>query len=297
MAKGVALTALLLICHWSLAAEPEADSDPVGPPAPVGAVSDKIDRMITAADNPLALVAFDPNYLIFSHTSGINRAPYEAAGESYAEDLAANEVKFQLSFAVPLWRGIAGENSALVGSYTQLSLWQLGNQEISAPFRETNYEPQLFVSWLPDYEFWGWRLALFDLGFNHQSNGRSEPLSRSWNRLYANMVVERGNFAAQFKPWYRLPESSSKDDNPDIEDYLGHSQFRFAYRWDDQVFSARTRFNIATGKGGIEAGWSIPVYDRVRFYLQLYHGYGESLIDYNHEQTRIGLGVMLNDLL
>ena len=44
-------------------------------------------------------------------------------------------------------------------------------------------------------------------------------------------------------------------------------------------------------------GWSYPLSESVRLYAQLFTGYGDSLIDYNNYQTRIGLGVMLNDLI
>lgn len=289
------LATLMLVSGLPLA-EPVVEAET--PPASAGGVvSERIEAASKAADNPFALLTYEPNYLIYSYVSQINREPYQRAGESYADELDYHEVKFQISLAVPLWRGIAGDRSALMGSYTQLSLWQQANKSVSAPFRETNYEPQLFVSWLPEYELWGWRLALFDLGYNHQSNGSSEPLSRSWNRLYANAVVERGNWAVQFKPWYRLPEDAEDDDNPDLEDYVGHALLRVAYRGGDHVWSGRGRFNPGTGKGGLELGWSYPLSDRFRIYAQLYQGYGESLVDYNHEQTRIGIGLMLNDVI
>ncbi|MDM8926578.1 phospholipase A, partial [Escherichia coli] len=45
-----------------------------------------------------------------------------------------------------------------------------------------------------------------------------------------------------------------------------------------------------------ELGLSYPITKHVRLYTQVYSGYGESLIDYNFNQTRVGVGVMLNDL-
>ena len=66
------------------------------------------------------------------------------------------------------------------------------------------------------------------LGFVHQSNGRSQLLSRSWNRIYADFIFEIDDFSFSFKPWYRLPENEKSDpldpvgdDNPDIEEYMG----------------------------------------------------------------------------
>ena len=51
------------------------------------------------------------------------------------------------------------------------------------------------------------------------------------------------------------------------------------------------------GKGAAELNFSYPTgfNPRTRWYLRLFDGYGESLIDYNRRVRRIGIGVMLND--
>jgi hypothetical protein len=55
---------------------------------------------------------------------------------------------------------ILGENSLLGASYTQKSWWQLSNSKESAPFRETNYEPQLFLGFATDYSLPAGRCAM-----------------------------------------------------------------------------------------------------------------------------------------
>ncbi|MDU7670255.1 MAG: phospholipase A [Escherichia coli] len=191
------------------------------------------------------------------------------------------------------WRGILGPNSVLGASYTQKSWWQLSNSEESSPFRETNYEPQLFLGFATDYRFAGWTLRDVEMGYNHDSNGRSDPTSRSWNRLYTRLMAENGNWLVEVKPWYVV---GNTDDNPDITKYMGYYQLKIGYHLGDAVLSAKGQYNWNTGYGGAELGLSYPITKHVRLYTQVYSGYGESLIDYNFNQTRVGVGVMLNDL-
>lgn len=250
-----------------------------------------IANLLQEHDNPFTLYPYDTNYVIYTWTSDINKEAIQSY--DWADNARKDEVKFQLSLAFPLWRGIAGDNSVLGASYTQKSWWQLSNSKASAPFRETNYEPQLFLGFATDYPFAGWTLRDVEFGYNHDSNGRADPTSRSWNRLYTRLMAQNGNLMVEVKPWYVI---GSTNDNPDITKYMGYYQLKMGYQLGEAVLSAKGQYNWNTGYGGAELGVSYPVSTHVRVYTQVYSGYGESLIDYNFKQTRVGVGVMLNDL-
>jgi len=217
------------------------------------------------------------------------------------------ELKFQLSFKIPLSDHLFRTRARLALGYTQLSFWQAYNSKLSSPFRETDYEPELMLSIPTDVKL-PWltnRLVIF--GLEHQSNGRGGALeSRSWNRVYANFMLERGNFYLSFRPWYRIPEGAKSnplavkgDDNPDIENYLGHGELSGIYLWGKSSLTVMLRNNLKShnNRGAIEIDWSIPLKGKLRGYVQYFNGYGESLIDYNHYSNRIGVGVMLTNWL
>lgn len=253
-----------------------------------------IANLLRTYDTPFVLYPYETNYILYTDSSDINKEAISTY--NWSKNARKDEVKYQLSLAFPLWRGIAGDNSLLSASYTQRSWWQLSNTGESSPFRETDYEPQIFLGWATDYAVGGWTLRDVEVGLNHQSNGRSEPTSRSWNRAYARFMAQNGNWQVDIKPWLRIPESASSDDNPDITKYMGYYRLKVGYAWGDSVFSAEGHYNWNSGYGGATMGWSYPISEHVRFYTQVFSGYGESLIDYNHRQTRVGVGVTLNDL-
>jgi phospholipase A1 len=242
----------------------------------------------------------NPNYVIARWTSDSNEAPFSpllAAAGSPTQELKSTEVKFQLSFKARLWE-TESHAAALWFGYTQQSHWQILDTDLSRPFRETNYAPELMVGLRPDLEYEGvrWRLAL--LGFIHQSNGRSEPLSRSWNRVFAQLGFEKGDVAVLVRPWLRVRERPEKDDNPDLTDYLGYGDVTAIVRSQGHTFTLMARGNPHTGKGAAQFEWSTPpLLGPLKAYVQVFSGYGESLIDYNARQTTIGVGVSLNDAL
>ena len=207
------------------------------------------------------------------------------------------EIKFQISFKVPVLTGVFNERARLHFAYSQISFWQAYDGSNSSPFRETNYEPELMLTLESDWSLFGFRNRFNVLGLSHQSNGRAEPLSRSWNRLYANLVFERDHLVLSFRPWWRIPEREEDDDNPDIEDYLGHAELRLLYAREERSRSALVRYNPSTGRGALQLDWTFPMHDRLKGYLQYFNGYGESLIDYDAQSHRIGIGVLLTDWL
>jgi phospholipase A1/A2 len=217
------------------------------------------------------------------------------------KELQEVEIKFQFSFRLSIAQDLMGENGDLFFAYTQVSVWQAYNFDNSAPFRDTNYEPEFFLAFDTDYDLLGLHGRLLSLGAAHQSNGRgSEDLSRSWNRLYANVVMDRGNFVCSIKPWWRIPEDDETDNNPDIEDYLGYGEFRAAYKWKEHVFATLLRNNLKfpdENRSAVELDWSFPLTKQVKGFVQYFYGYGETLLDYNEIDQRVGLGFLLADWL
>lgn len=236
------------------------------------------------------------NYFMVTRMSAPNLAPYEFIGSS--EQLDNAEVKFQLSLKTKLGDDLLGSNGDLWFSYSQQSWWQIFNGATSSPFRETNYEPAVYTSFLTDLDLAGLKLRTVNAGFVHQSNGRTQPLSRSWNRVFADLQLVRGDFLLAFRPWLRIKESPDSDDNPDITDYLGHYELRASCLWRRQIVSVMARNLLdAQHRYNAELDWSFPIKGKMRGLVQWYKGYGESLIDYNYNMNRIGVGVLLTDWL
>lgn len=253
--------------------------------------------------NSFAMTSHNSNYVLpLSYTDHPNQEPFEDTGQ----ELQNTEVEFQVSFKVainekPLWR----DSGYVHFAYTAKSFWQAYNTDESSPFRDTNHEPEIFAVFQTDWQALGARVPLVHLGLSHQSNGRSGAQSRSWHRLYTRIIFDYRNYYWSFKPWWRLPESAKSspedptgDDNPDIDDYYGYFELRGFRRFGQNDLSLMLRNNLRSdNKGAVELGYSYLFAKTKRGYVQLFHGYGDSLLDYNHKTTRLGVGIMLNNWL
>lgn len=269
-----------------------------------GAVTDRVRRERADAFNPYVLTAHKHNFILpVSYSTGINEQIYRDNDVALREGLQPAEVKFQISLKSQLNEtDLFIRDDALSLGITLKAWWQLYSSDLSSPFRETNYQPEIFylmpLLWGP---FDGSTAVV--LGLLHESNGQVQGLSRSWNRLYATLIYERGALVAAVQPWYRIPEKAKKepgapegDDNPDILDYMGHGEASVSWRHSEHEYKVMLRGNHSTGKGAITVGWTFPFFARFRGFVQYFSGYGDSLIDYDHYQQRIGLGVALTSL-
>lgn len=289
------------------ALELELDELPIiGPdtkPLPSGsAIKKRVEEEKKTAFSRFVITPHKPNYVLpLSYNSSPNNTPFLPLVEYVREE----EVKFQFSFKLPLVTGLFHDRGQIDFAYTNQSFWQLYNHEYSAPFRDTNHEPEVYFSYRLNHPILGINADFIQMGYSHQSNGRTQPLSRSWNRLYLNFVFERGDYYFSFKPWYRIredkkddPSEPKGDDNRDIEFYMGHFELTALYKPDENTYSLVLRNNLRSeNRGAIQVDWSFPLTSKLRGYVQFFNGYGESMLDYNDSANRIGFGLQLTDWL
>ena len=238
---------------------------------------------------------------------GIPTSPAPDHTGSYI-NYQSNEMRIGLSVRTKLAQGLLTGNDparkdSLWFGYTQQSTWQLFNGDISRPFRTTDHEPELMYVYPTDVALpGGWRWRYAGIGVVHQSNGQSLPLSRSWNRAYLMGGMELDDrFSITARVWQRMSESAATDDNPDIADFIGRAEVtgRWNFNRANQL-GVTVRNNLRdSGKGSIRLEWlkaiGDPTQSNLRFHTQLFHGYGDTLIDYNRKRTVFSIGLSLVD--
>lgn len=243
------------------------------------------------------LNSYKPFYILpLQWSNRINQQPQSVGSEPAFEepiDYQSTEVKFQLSFKTKLIQSFLFGKGDLWMGYTQSANWQVYNKKLSRPFRELNYEPELIAIYPLSFSVFGFKAKMAGVGFNHQSNGRADPISRSWNRVMFHFAVERDNFQVYLKPWLRLGSESDDDDNPRIEDYVGRAEANVIYKKNGHSLDLlwRNSLSIKDNHGSITFNYMYPIRNNLRGHIQAFSGYGENLIDYNHYQTTIGLGI------
>lgn len=266
------------------------------------ASSERIQKEKLYRFDSFTLIAHRQNYLLpITYNLKPNNAPYEqqrGRGIKPGLDRVMRfETKFQLSFKFPLASSVIFDDDQFLAAYTQQSYWQVYNQNSSRPFRESNYEPEIFYLKPLDLKMGDLHIDAFSFGFIHQSNGQSDTLSRSWDRLYLTLVFSLEHFFLSIKPWYRLLDSA-EDENPGIDDYVGFFDLRIAYKNSGWTYSLLVRNNLKSDlKGYREFGISFPLNEKLRGFFQYTNGYGESLIDYDVNSHRLGLGLIVSEFI
>jgi phospholipase A1 len=257
------------------------------------------------ADGIRRLEPYRKNYLLVRYTSNINDTPFSpspnhAVTTPYPYQKLETKFQFSAKSEVGNYRDlefIGFTNFRLWGAFTQQAWWQAFNVGNSSPFRESNYEPEI-IGTLGTGNASGWKLL--NIGFSHQSNGRREPDSRSWNRLYLQGGWEWEEVHVLARSWWRIPEKAYKNDNPDFIDHYGRAELIMHWqpdRDDEIILLLRSNLNVHGHKGFLQLDWASPfqIGSSSQLNFQLTTGYGDSLIDYNHWQTTLGIGVVFKE--
>lgn len=235
--------------------------------------------------------AYKPTYFL-PLSSRLDSGEYAQTGTgATAHTPLKNETEFQVSLKYDMFTNLLGLNEIYTIAYTQRSFWQLYVD--SAYFRETNYNPEMFVTF-PIKQEWGpHSLKAAKIGFAHQSNGRGGIEERSWNYFYGVLFFQYKNLFSELKLWSSWDEALTY--NPDLMEYLGHGHIRFSLPYKKHL--TRLKFRSAfNGNYALEADYSYPLLKRedLFFYIKGFSGYGESLIDYNRRVDKIGFGFSIS---
>lgn len=242
-----------------------------------------------AAKNPFGVSLYRPTYILpFYYTASPDFEAY-MNNTPNNQRVMNSEFKGQLSLLMPIVYDLFGcPNSSLELAYSQVSYWQVYAN--SQYFRETDYEPEVFVQ-----EFWNnW---LFRVGADHQSNGNGGMDERSWNRAYVTAQYGGTDWMASLKVWTLIfPAQSADLHNPDILYYLGRDELILSKKYGKFTFSIDMQ-NLESGltRGFIEPTVSYQFTDHIAGYFQFFTGYGQSLLEYNHHTQAAGIGIAFNN--
>lgn len=267
------------------------------------------------SQSPAGSASANPSAQADSHFADLGFSLYDPIYFIVGNDGGTN-AKFQLSFKYQFFSEGGWLNqhlkfpSHLYLSYTQTSLWDL--DEDSSPFNDSSYKPRIFYSndfiTPSDTQNFGFG---FELGFAHESNGKSGVDSRAINAGYLRPTLSyrlNANNRIYMAPlWYFAADIN---ENPDIFDYRGEVELLIGYgngyidgTGGDRKSGLNIWATLRQGKNSdynsVEANVALPFrwlneHWRGWILAQYFTGYGETMLDYNKDngsQFRLGFAL------
>jgi outer membrane phospholipase A len=246
---------------------------------------------------------------------------YLAINKWFSDEKA--QIKFQFSAKYRILKGdlnmFKHNYFPLYFAYTQKSFWNIGQP--SAPFEESNYNPEVFLDYALDYPVYE-RIMLRHIiisPFEHESNGQGGIQSRSWNRQYIaftfglepkehmdkiNSFIQ-DKIALQLKFWHAYEYGDQEDylrsigSNEGFPDYMGRGELGLSIRnlfgsgsWGNNQLDVKTRLFRDRDKDSYEFVFQQRIPEsNFSVFLQYYYGYGESLLRFDHFDRRFFAGI------
>lgn len=223
---------------------------------------------------------------------GLYKDNYFTVGtQPFAKPTSTNsDVKFQLSFMFRLTEATLPWKSYLFLMYTQKTFWNVFQN--SLPMRDINFNPG--IGWAKPFFSKDRYMGKLTLLLEHESNGRDEEASRSWNKisLCGSTIIDEW-LMVHAKFWIPLIDGS---ENRDILKYCGIYQGGVMVTTPNKEWSwgltwvKRQGWNLNMNTIW-EVSWRVSDKMNLNLYAQYYNGYGENLIDYKqfHSRLRVGL--------
>lgn len=198
--------------------------------------------------------------------------------------------KFQISFMQRLTNSILPFKSYLFLSYTQLAFWDIYKD--SFPFSDINFNPTIGIGRALNYKNRFLGTIMFQI--EHESNGKDETNSRSWNKVsFGSILILNRHWTIQSKIWIPIVDGEA---NQNIVSYKGWSHTGIDYN--------NRRLNVgllATKRAGkffnynITANMSYKLFknENQHLFIEYYQGFGENLLMYNEYRHRIRIGFVI----
>lgn len=236
------------------------------------------------------------------------------------------QVKFQFSIKKEVFKEdfyiVKRKCFPLFVAYTQKSFWDIGKE--SAPFNESNYNPEVFLDYLLDANIINsFKIKSITLSpYEHESNGLAGLDSRSWNRYYAAFNLELkpagelegmrrllDEIIIYAKVWDIYKNYSDQDDylksigkgNESFLNYAGIGEISISLRnflfgkfliFGDNQIDYKTRIFRDSSKNSYEIGFHLNIlHTNISLYTQYWYGYGERLLRFADSDEKFRIGV------
>lgn len=224
---------------------------------------------------------------------GVYRDTYFITGIPLNEQINRKtaDVTFQLSIRQRLTKSVLPYNTFAYLTFTQKSFWNLYDK--SSPFRDTNYNPGLGLGKSIFYK--GQLVGGVFVQLMHESNGKEEEESRSWNYISLSgkyFFNTRINISAEV--WIPYVDG---ENNRDLLDYRGLGNISANFVSDQQRWWFTVKVNPKKGflsmNVDLSAGLKLSASANQYLFLRLFHGYGEGLLDYNKYTFNVRVGICI----
>nr|QGT50525.1 phospholipase [uncultured Helicobacter sp.] len=227
--------------------------------------------------------------------------PFYHSISAPTENNIRDETKFQFSFKLPVISHLFSPYGKFYFAYTQTAWFQNYNKKDSRPFRDLDYQPELFYSYERALGFLGGRFKSISAGYNHISNGEREARSRTENRLFVSanwehQMFKNGVFGVQAMAWVYFGKHNNGflHDNADLPKYRGYNDLWIYYKGSRHLLEFYARPVIARKYYPyFELGWTIRISKNMGLYAQYLNGWGDNIYEYNIRSQRVGVGLRL----